>query len=74
MDEADRVTNKARKVGTTLRRVLPELPCVDGAILLTQEPSKVKRLAGQEVRGVLFYTLIDWKAVIGFEARRVLSP
>ena len=73
-DEADRVTNKARKVGTTLRRVLPELPRVDGAILLTQEPSKVKRLAGQEVRGVKFYTLADWKASICFEARRVLSP
>jgi hypothetical protein len=40
-DEADRVTNKARKVGTTLRRVVPELPRVDGTILLTQEPSKV---------------------------------
>jgi hypothetical protein len=72
--EADRVTNKARKVGTTLRRVVPELPRVDGAILLTQEPSKVKRLAGQEVRGVRFHTLNDWKAAIGFEARRVLSP
>src|SRR5690242_12088274 len=45
--EADRLTNKARKVGTTLRRVIPELPRVDGAILLTPEPSKAKRLAGQ---------------------------
>jgi serine/threonine protein kinase len=73
-DEADRVTNKARKVGTTLRRVVPKLPRVDGAILLTQEPSKVKRLAAQEVRGVRFHTLNDWKAAIGFEAPRVLSP
>lgn len=72
-DEVDRVTNKARKVGTTLRRVVPELPRVDGAILLTQEASKVKRLAGQEVRGVRFHTLNDWKAAIGFEALRVLS-
>jgi serine/threonine protein kinase len=72
-DETDRVTNKARKVGTTLRRVVPELPRVDGAILLTQEASKVKRLAGQEVRGVRFHTLNDWKAAIGFEAIRALS-
>ncbi len=72
-DEADRVTIKARKIGTTLRRVVPDLPRVDGAILLSQEPSKAKRLAGQEVRGVRFHTLHDWKAAIGFEARRVLS-
>jgi hypothetical protein len=39
--EADRVTNKARKIGTTLRKVLSNLPRVDGAILVTEEPSKV---------------------------------
>jgi hypothetical protein len=38
-DEADRVTAKARKMGTTLRRDCPALPRVDGAVLLTQEPS-----------------------------------
>src|ERR1700694_4305694 len=37
--EADRVTNKARKIGTTLRRVVSNLPRVDGAILVTEEPS-----------------------------------
>jgi len=50
-DEADRVTLKARKVGTTLRKLVPQLPRVDGTILLTQEPTKVKRLTGQPVRG-----------------------
>jgi nuclease-like protein len=72
-DEADRVTNKARKIGTTLRRVCLELPRVDGTILLTQEPSKVKRVAGQDIHGVRFHTLNDWKAAIGFEAQRMLS-
>ena len=73
-DEADRVTNKARKIGTTLRRGCPELPRVDGAVVLTQEPSQVKRVAGQEVHGVRFHTLNDWKAAIGLDAQRVLSP
>ena len=41
--EADRVTNKARKIGTTLRKSAPELGRVDGAILLTRESSGVKR-------------------------------
>lgn len=72
--EVDRLTNKARKVGTTLRRVVPDLPRVDGAILLTQDPSKVKRVASQEVRGARLHTLNDWKAAIGFDAPRVLSP
>src|SRR5262245_56062675 len=56
---ADRVTIKARKIGTTLRRILRDLPRVDGAILLTQEPSKVKRVVGQLVRGVQFHSLSD---------------
>lgn len=71
--EADRVTNKAKKIGTTLRKACPSLPRVDGAILLTQEPSKVKRLSGQEVRGVRFHTLSDWKAAIDYDSPRALS-
>ena len=66
--EADRVTNKARKIGTTLRRIVADLPHVNGRILLTQEPSKVKRLIGRDVRGVGFYSLNDWKSAIDFDA------
>src|SRR5690606_19647824 len=65
-DEADRVTAKARKIGTTLRRVVEDVEYVAGVILLTQEPSKVKRFAGRTIRGVTLYTLNDWKAALGF--------
>ncbi|MGA2706499.1 MAG: NERD domain-containing protein kinase family protein [Isosphaeraceae bacterium] len=71
--EADRVTNKARKIGTTLRKIVPDLPHVNGAILMTQEPAKVKRFADKEVRGVRFHTLNDWKGAIGFDSRQALS-
>ena len=71
--EAERVTNKARKIGTTLRRTCPALPHVDGAILLTQEPSKVKKLATKEIRGVRFHSLKEWKTAIDFDAPHVLS-
>ncbi|WP_029215046.1 protein kinase domain-containing protein [Kallotenue papyrolyticum] len=71
--ETDRVTNKARKIGTTLRKVCAPLPRVDGTILLTQEPSKVKGLVGREVRGVRFHSLSEWKSAIDFDAPRVLS-
>jgi serine/threonine protein kinase len=71
--EADRLTNKARKIGTTLRRVVPDLGRVDGAMLLTQDPSKTKRLAGQEVRGVRLNSLNEWKTAINFDARTILS-
>ncbi len=73
-DEADRVTIKARKIGTTLRRAAPNLPLVEGAILLTQDPSRVTRLAGREVRGVRFHTLNDWKAATAFDGAKTLSP
>ncbi|MEK7993657.1 MAG: NERD domain-containing protein kinase family protein, partial [Planctomycetota bacterium] len=71
--EADRVTNKARKIGTTLRKIVPDLPRVDGAILLTQEPSKVKRLAGRDLRGVRFYSLNEWKGAVGFDSPITLT-
>ena len=71
--EADRTTNKARKIGTTLRRIFPGLPHVNGAILLTQEPSKVKRLAGRDVRGVAFYSLNEWKNAVGFDSSIALA-
>jgi serine/threonine protein kinase len=73
LQEADRVTNKARKIGTTLRRARPELPHVNGAILLTQDASKVKRLTGQEVRGVRFHSLSEWKTAADLDGPRVLS-
>ena len=62
--EADRVTNKARKIGTTLRKIVPALPIVDGAILLTRESSKVKSLEGRKVRGVRFFTLNEWRVLL----------
>lgn len=72
--EADRVTNKARKIGTTLRKVVSNLPRVDGAILVTEEPSKVKKLVGKEVRGVGFYSLSEWKGALGFDSPNALTP
>src|SRR2546427_792875 len=72
--EADRVTNKARKIGTTLRRIVRDLPHVEGVILLTQEPSKVKRLVGKSVRGVQFYSLNEWQNAIGFDSSMALTP
>jgi hypothetical protein len=72
-DEADRLTNKTRKVGTTLRRFASDLPRVDGAILVTQESSKVRRLDEQRIRGVTVHTLSNWRAAVGFEGAHVLS-
>jgi serine/threonine protein kinase len=71
--EADRVTNKARKIGTTLRKLLSNLPRVDGAILLTQEPFKVKKLVGRDVRGVGFYSLNEWRGALGFDSPVTLT-
>ena len=73
-EEADRVTNKARKIGTTLGKIVPDLPRVDGAILLTQEPSRVRRFVGRDVHGVRFYALNEWKGVIGFDSSSALTP
>ncbi len=71
--EADKLTNKARIIGTTLRRVAPDLPRVDGTFLLTRAPSKVRKLVDRPpTRGVSFHSLNQWKAAIGFDGPRVL--
>lgn len=66
--EADRVTNKARKIGTTLRKAVRTLGHVDGSILLTRETSKVKQWTGPPIRGVTIHTLKQWKDAIGLES------
>jgi serine/threonine protein kinase len=72
--EANKLTLKARKIGTTLRRVAADLPRVDGTILLTRQPSKVRKLVERgQVRGVSLVSLNQWKEVVGFEKPRFLS-
>jgi serine/threonine protein kinase len=71
--EADRASNKAKKVGSTLRKIAPELSRVDATILVTQEASKLKRVSGKFVRGVRLCSLQDWKEAIGFSGERILS-
>ena len=74
-DEADRVANKARKIGTTLRNRASDLPYVDGAILVTQEASRARKLAAAgPVRGIGVHTLAGWKDAIGLDKPDVLSP
>lgn len=72
--EADRATYKARKIGTRLRRQIPELGRVDAAFLVTEADSKVAALEGRgPVRGVPFHTFKTWRDAIGFHGQNVLS-
>ena len=71
--EADRVTNKARKIGTTLRAKLEDLPHVAGVFLVTETAAKVEGLAGQRVRGVQFCTLSAWQETVDVAAPTALS-
>jgi len=72
--EADRLTNKARKIGSTLRKLVPDLTRVDGAILVTQEPTKIKSLVGRKVRGVSFFSLKEWSALLQLDGPTSLDP
>ena len=72
--EADKVTNKARKIGTTSRKSVPDLGRVDGVILLTRESPDMKELAGRVVRGVRFCTLREWREAIDFDGAPALRP
>ena len=71
--EAERVMNKARKVGTTLRRIVTDLDRVDGVFLVTQDASKVRSLEGRTVRGVRFHTLGNWQGALPLDTAPYLS-
>ena len=58
--EAHRVTNKARKIGTMLRKKVPNPGRVDSAFLVTETSAKVSRSQGRVVRGVPFHTFKTW--------------
>ena len=70
--EADKVTNKARRMGTSRRKKVPGLGRVEGVFLLTEAASRVKGL-DDPVRGVPFCTLKAWRDAVGFGLPKVLS-
>ena len=70
--EADKVTNKARRMGTSLRKKVSGLGRVDGVFLLTEAASRVKGL-DDSVRGVPFCSLKAWRDAVGFSLPKVLS-
>lgn len=69
-EQADKLTGKARKIATTLRRVVPDLPFISGAFLLSTDHRQIAAVMGQSVRGIPFYGLNNWKEMIGFEQPR----
>jgi len=72
--EADRLTMKARRIATTLRSEVRELPHVGGAVLLTRPPSEVPAsIRNRHFRGVLYCTLRDWREALGVDDRQVLA-
>lgn len=71
--EADRVTNKARKIGTKLRAKIGDLPRVDGVFLVTEVSSKVEQIARKTVRGVRIHTFKTWQEAVGIDSREVLT-
>lgn len=71
--EADLVTMKARRIGTTLRKHIEHLGRVDGVFLVTEETKQTTQLQGREVRGVRFHTLKDWKDALNLTAQSTLS-
>jgi len=72
--EADRISYKARKVGTTLRRIIKNLPRVEAVFFLTESASKVANIDQiGRIRGVPFYTFKSWDSAVGIYATPVLS-
>lgn len=72
-NEAERLNAKARKIGTTLRKIIPGLSFVKGDFLLSQDLSKVKDVINRSYRGAKLYHLSQWKELIGLNEPHILS-
>lgn len=71
--EADRVTNKAKKIGTKLRAKIGNIPRVDGVFLVTEVPAKVEKIAREAIRGVRIHTFKTWREAVGVDSPEVLT-
>ena len=72
--EAERVTRKARTIGTTLRHKVASLPLVNGVFLVTETASKVADLLHHDaVRGVPFFTYKSWRSALNIESKHILD-
>lgn len=71
--EADKLTLKARKVGTTIRKTNLDHLYVEGWLVVTQDRASTKKLSNQMVRGVPFRGLNDWKDVVNFDGPAILD-
>ena len=47
LHEADKISMKARRIGTTLRRSCPELKHVPGMFILTEESAAIQKVRGK---------------------------
>ena len=73
--EADLLTNKTKKIASTLRKVVPGLPFVGSAFLITTQRATAKRLlARKRVRGVPLHALKDWRTVVRADEPGILEP
>ena len=77
--EADKVTNKAKRVGTRLRKKIRAAGYVDGVFLITAEPRRVLNV-NKIIHNIPIYTLKEWDKAIGSKdssgnlARARLTP
>jgi serine/threonine protein kinase len=66
--EADRITQKARRIGTKLRSKRPELRFVCPKMVFTKEPKTLRPETEESVRGVRLYALADWRSLIDLDS------
>ncbi len=71
--EAEKVTDKAKKIGSHLRKTVQAVGRVEGAILVTETPKRTKGLAREPVRNIHLFSLKQWKHAIGFDLPNKLS-
>ncbi len=73
--EADRVTMKARRLGTTLRQSVPGLDFVAGVFLVTETAARVRELVRSgPVRGVPVIPLHKWPDAVALDDPTSLTP
>ncbi|MFC1743402.1 NERD domain-containing protein [Candidatus Riflebacteria bacterium] len=73
VEEAEKLTRKARKIASRLRKANPSIGFIPGKFFITQEASQTQGLAGKKVRGIPFFRFKDWKEAIDFNGKIMLN-
>ena len=72
--EGEKLAAKVRKIASRLKQTIPDLGFLAGKFLLTHEEKALGSNDRPKVEGAEFFSLVEWKLLLGVEGPTKLGP